>query len=186
MKPVLHYLIGKFVSSRVGFAMLKAYAFRTPAKHLYDHDGSLYMGRWRIVDEGSRGSKILAILTGYTHIRLHHICRADHDRELHNHPFDYRTYIAQGFYAEQYEEPAWQLSGAGEPWYVSGKRQGYRFVHAGRTATGNQNKFHRIDLIPTGGVWTMFCMKPDSGLWGFRGDDDVFIESHDYFKLKGY
>lgn len=178
MKQVLHYLIGKAVSSRPGFALLKWYAFRTPHKHLYDLDGSLYMGRWRVVDEGTRGSKILAILTGYTHIRLHRICRADHDRELHNHPFDYRTYVAKGFYAEQYEEPPPQR-------WAYETHHGYRFVHVGGTATGSHEKFHRIDLIPTEGVWTMFCMKADKGDWGFERDGE-YIPSRVYFAQRGY
>lgn len=175
MKQVLHYLIGKAVSSRPGFALLKWYAFRTPHKHLYDLDGSLYMGRWRVVDEGTYGSKILAILTGYTHIRLHHICRPDHDRDSHNHPFDYRTYIGKGFYAEQYEEPGIHDS----------RLCGYRFVYAGSTATGSHEKFHRIDLVPTEGVWTMFCMKQDKEDWGFERDGE-YIPSRTYFAQRGY
>lgn len=185
-------LIGKLASSRIGFALIKAYAFRTPHVHLHDLDGSLYMGRWSIVDEFKRvngkdttertlGSRVLEKYTGYRSIRLHHICRPDHDRELHNHPFDYRTFILDACYAEEFEEPT---KGLRQSWPPS-MHHGYRWVHRGQTATGSATKYHRIDIVPKAGVWTLFCMSRNTNDWGFKVDGE-HITSRRYFRMRGY
>jgi hypothetical protein len=183
---LVHTIIGKAVSSRIGFALIKAYAFRHPHVHLHDLDGSMYMGRWSVIDEFVRvngkdtkkrtlSSRVLEKLTGYRSIRLHHICRPDHDRAKHNHPFDYRTYICAGHYAEEYEEP-----GIHDSVYC-----GYRWLHAGATATGNAVKYHRIDLVSQGGVWTLFCMTRNTTEWGFKVDGK-HVTSRRYFRWAGY
>jgi hypothetical protein len=187
-----HWLIGRALSSRIGFALVKAYAFRTPHVHLHDLDGTLYMGRWSVVDEFKRvggkdtkrrtlGSRLLEWTTGYRSIRLHHICRPDHDRDLHNHPFDYRTFILHGCYAEEYEEPAGGLTQTWPPTLVPG----YRWVHRGGTATGSATKYHRIDVMPKDGVWTLFCMSRNTNAWGFKVDGQ-HVQSRTYFRMRGY
>ena len=67
------------------------------AGHLRNLDGSLYMGRWWVVPPNTARSRFLqAISRGrYETIRLHHINRGDEDRELHSHPFNYSTFIAE-------------------------------------------------------------------------------------------
>lgn len=174
MRQVLPYLIGKAVSQPLAFAILKAYAFRTPHAHLYDLDGSLYMGRWRVVDEGTLGGRILRAVTGYCSIRLHHINREDHDRDLHNHPFNYRTFICKGYYSEVYED--------GEGVFAD---DGNRFIHQGQSATGGPNKFHRISLVSVGGVWTLFCMTKNTDHWGFKVKGKL-VDSVRYFLRNGY
>jgi hypothetical protein len=101
LKAIGLRLFGAAVSSRPGAALLKRYAFRTPLRHLHDLDGGLYMGRWAVINEGTLGSRILERLTGYSSVRLHKIMRPDHDRDLHNHPFTYRTFVVRGFYVEE-------------------------------------------------------------------------------------
>jgi hypothetical protein len=177
MKQVLLWAAGRAMSSTLGFAIIKAYAFRTPHHHLKDLDGSDYMNRWRIVDEGTIGGRILEALTGYSSIRLHHICRPDQDRDLHNHPFEYRTFILRGHYSEVYQEPN----------TINGEmtEQGHRWVHTGGTATGGPGKRHRIDLVSNGGVWTFFMMSRNTERWGFFVNNK-FVESTRYFIRRGY
>lgn len=143
-----------------------------PFGHLLDVDGSLYMGRWSVIREGSLASRVLFKLTGYASIRLHHICRADNGRELHNHPFRYRTFILKGWYAEQ--RPC--------PWAETAVM---RIFHgAGDTATGTPHDLHRVSSVSPFGVWTLFFMSPNTGLWGF----DVsgrFVPSDTYKKAGG-
>ncbi len=157
-------------------------AVAPPHVHLFDLDGSMYMGRWSVVDEfvrvngkdtqtRTRASRVLEWATGYTSIRLHWIRRADHDRDMHNHPFNYRTFILKGFYAEEYD------TGHGI--------NGYRWVHRGQSATGSEDKFHRIDIVPTEGVWTLFCMTRNMNHWGFN-HEGTFIKSTRYFRMRGY
>lgn len=180
---MIHAIIGKALSSKLGFALIKAYAIRHPHVHLHDLDGSLYMGRWSIVDENVRiagretktrtkASVWLERLTGYRSIRLHHINREDHDRDLHNHPFSYRTFILDGHYSELYRNP-------GE------EQERYRFVHKGQTVTGHDQTFHRIDTVAVRGVWTLFCMSRNTDKWGFDVKG-VFVRSARYFMMRGY
>lgn len=193
-----HKIIGSIVSSSLGFALLKRYAFRTPHQHLYDKDsGEMYMGRWRVVDEFKEcgyydcglewhevrvrtvGSKVLQALTGYSSIRLHHINRKDHDRDLHSHPFKYRTFLCKGFYSEVFEDCVLFLH---RNYVTSGKR--FRMLFKGDTATGSAQKFHRISEVSPGGVWTLFCMTNNEEKWGFRVGNE-FVPSREYFALKG-
>jgi hypothetical protein len=172
MKYLALRLFGAALASQPGAALLRWYAERTPHRHLHDLDGSLYMGRWRVVDEGTFGSRLLQRLTGYSSARLHLIMRADHDRELHNHPFDYRTFIVRGWYSESYQSGLY------------GKTFQHA-VHAGGTGTGSANKFHRISAVSPGGVLTLFFMTPNRGQWGFNVAGE-FKDSVRYLLRKGY
>lgn len=143
---------------------------RFEARHLYDRDGTCYMRRWHVIREGGLASRVLERLTGYSSIRLHHLTRADHDRDLHNHPFSYRTFVLQGYYAEEFKV-----------------RQGKTHRHViseGQTAgVAPPSMFHRIDSVSSGGVWTLFCMTRNTGEWGFLSKGR-FVPSSKY--LKGY
>lgn len=146
-------------------------------KNLYDLDGSLYMGRWSIINEGTWAGRLLEKLTGFASVRLHWIRRADHDRDLHNHPFSYRSLILKGWYTEEYDEP----TGVGD----DARFIGLRTVKAGEWAEGHADKFHRIAAMPKKGVWTLFFMSKNTGVWGFnRGME--FIPSKEYFLQLGY
>jgi hypothetical protein len=177
-------LIGAVVSSSIGARLLKWYALRTPHSHLCEPNGDVYMGRWRVVNEGTLGSRILHALTGYSSIRLHHIKRPDHDRDLHNHPFAYRTFIVEGFYAEHYEEPVYPPTII-VPGLERALQRGYRVVFRGDTATGNGDKFHRISDVGPQGVWTLFCMTANTTDWGFKVNGKL-VNSVKYLLRKGY
>ena len=167
-------LFGKAVSSRLGSALLKRIAFRTPLRHLHDLDGTRYMGRWAIINEDTLASRILETLTGYASVRLHHITRADHDRDFHNHPFAYRTFIVAGGYAESFrfgpgytEFPFFDVLGPGD------------------SGTGGAHIYHRIAEVSSGGVWTLFFMTRNRDDWGFSVNGE-HVPSVRYLLRKGY
>lgn len=137
LKHIALRLFGAAVSSWAGQRFLTALS--RPHRHLHDLDGSLYMGRWRIVDEDSPVGKVMEYLTGYASARLHLIMREDHDRDLHNHPFAYRSFIVRGHYSEVCQDGLY-----GSPYYHE--------VTQGQTVTGSARKFHRIAHVPVGGV----------------------------------
>lgn len=166
-------ILSRFLASRFGAWAVKTIAFRDPARHLYDLDGSCYMGRWHVVREGSFASRVLERLTGYASIRLHQIMRADHDRDLHNHPFDYRTFVVGGYYSEQYQLPG------------TGQRVKARSIVIGETAATKADTFHRISSVSPGGVWTLFCMTRNTYIWGFKVKGR-FVKSDAYLKRRGY
>lgn len=171
MKNFFLALFGAFVSSTLGRKLLLWHAFKHPHRHLRDLDGGLYMGRWRVIDEGTLASRLLELLTGYASCRVHHIMREDHDRDLHNHPFRYRTFVLDGFYAERLTD-------------IDNYQRGDLLV-AGDTGTGSPDKFHRITVVPPEGVWTLFFMSRNTGEWGFLADGK-FVSSTRYLLRKGY
>lgn len=176
LNPPGSKLLAKFFATRLGFFLLKARARRTPpVKHLGSANGDLYMGRWRLVDEGGYEGKV-----GGTEwsARLHHIVRPDHDRDLHNHPFSYRTYVVKGWYEELYLDP-------------QGIKR-HRRISAGETQY-SAGTFHRITKVSPGGVWTVFVMDENMGDWGFRvlnpqGSDarvtHKYVLSREYFRAR--
>ena len=133
--------------------------------HLWRRGGQgPYMLRYRVVDTGTWQSAALKALTlgKYDHCRLHVIMQPDVDRELHNHPFNYRTFILDGWYRE--ERPG-----------------GKRNVLTGNTVTGAG--YHRIALVPPDGVTTLFFMGKDRGEWGFMVDGK-HVTSREFFATK--
>lgn len=166
---------------KLAFPIIKRYAFRRPHAHLYDRGelrhqrGALYMGRWHIVKAGTWQSRVLQLLTRgrYKTIRLHRICRPDHDRELHNHPFEYLTFILEGFYSEYFEHPRY------------GAERKYRTLFSGNHARGEHETFHRISDVSPNGVWTFFMMSENTETWGFKTDKG-FVNSVRYLLRKGY
>lgn len=164
-------ILSKALSAIFRSGVLNGVVFNAPARYLYDRDGTCYMRRWHIIREGTFASRVLQRLTGYASIRLHHLLREDHDREPHNHPFNYRTFVLDGYYTEAYR-----------------KRQGkdvLRDVLAGETATGNAEVFHRITEVAAGGVWTLFCMTPNTDAWGFLSKGK-YVPSAKYLARNGF
>lgn len=140
--------------------------------HLYNTEGDLYMGRWSVVAGGSIASRCLSLCTRgkYDHVRLHWIRRADADRELHNHPFNYRTFILQGGYREEYLPDGTMISLA-------------RSLNSGDTVESPLGHYHRITRVWQGGVWTLFCMGKDNGGWGFLVDGK-HMPSREFFAYR--
>jgi hypothetical protein len=122
---------------RVGWLIARAQ--RTPYFPLKG-----YMGRWWLV----RPSRWLPFS-----IRIHHIQRADFDRNLHNHPWNFHTIVLRGIYTEELLMPD------------GGKR--YQVASRGQTYTRNTGEYHRVASVGRGGVWTLFIMGRKRCDWGF-------------------
>ncbi|MGC4059385.1 MAG: hypothetical protein QM749_00400 [Aquabacterium sp.] len=118
------------------------------------HDGSVvYMKRWWLMPRcllhtDKEGNLMPRSWVPFS-LRIHHIVLPDSDRDLHDHPFDYRTIILDGFYVEE------DIFGA------------FRFRNTGDTVKARAQTFHRIDKVSDGGVWTLFIMGPRINGWGF-------------------
>lgn len=127
-----------------------ASAKRTPYFHIHGSDGTLYMARWWLL----RGRPAQDAAPWWLRwcpiaIRIHHIARPDLDRDLHDHPIDFRTMVLRGWYIEE------DIFGA------------MRLVSAGHTYRSVAERFHRIDEVSNGGVWTLFILGPRRNSWGF-------------------
>lgn len=110
-------------------------AMKRPAKHI-----GLYMHRWWLVPPSWRLP---------FSIRVHHILRPDLDRDLHDHPWNWRTIILSGWYIEE------DVFGS------------HHIRYEGETRAAFAETFHRIVEVPPNGVWTLFIMGRHRNPWGF-------------------
>lgn len=128
-------LVSRVLRKPAVLAWLKAHGERHPYTHL---DG--YMRRYWLVPE-SWGLPFA--------VRLHHILREDRDSVLHDHPFDFRTILLEGYYVEE---------------TVFGDLV---FRPQGSTRKMSAETFHRIHSVSDGGVWTLFITTRRRIHWGF-------------------
>jgi len=136
--------IACFIASRPWLInLLITWALRTPYYHIVGADDTVYMRRWWLVKQ----RRWLPFS-----IRIHHIMRPDHDRHLHDHPFNYRTIILRGWYEEEDSAGALHIR---EP---------------GDTVKATADTFHRINKVGKAGVWTLFIMGRRRNVWGFMVD----------------
>lgn len=149
-------LIADFIAARPRLVdWIITWAQRTPYFHIAGEDG-LYMRRWWLMPrwtlkEDEQGHLMPKAWMPFS-VRVHHICRPDHDRDLHDHPFNYRTVILRGWYVEE------NVFGD-----VAARPQGM-------TVSATANTFHRIAEVSPGGVWTLFFMGRRTNTWGFLVD----------------
>lgn len=139
-------------------------------------DGELYMERYWLFnpypDTGQSGAD-----RPWWHlpisIRIHCIRLPDQDAHRHDHPWNARTFILRGWYAEQRPVEIGAAIAKAFP-KVAGNLKGtidttfYRF--SGDTARLKFGEYHRITEVPIGGVWTLFVTGPHRGVWGFLVD----------------
>jgi hypothetical protein len=106
-------------------------------------NGVLYMKRWKFMPEHLPG------------FRLHNIIKSDSDRELHDHPFTFVTFILKGGYTEYLADGSKTWHGAPAVLYRPGKT------------------LHRLELpldangkeIP---AWTFVLRSKHWREWGFQ------------------
>lgn len=146
-------LIARFIAARPSLVdWLIARARRTPYFHIAGEEG-VYMRRWWLMPRWTlkadeRGNLMPKAWMPFS-VRVHHICLPDHDRDLHDHPFNYRTIVLRGWYVEE------NIFGD-----LTARPQGM-------TVSATANTFHRITDVSPGGVWTLFIMGRRINPWGF-------------------
>lgn len=130
-------------------------AQRTPYRHLPG-----YMGRWWLFNayedaDGNRPRRNF-LMRMLPSIRVHHILREDEGRDMHDHPWNARTFILRGWYFEDREGSEGRVL---RSWRIPGDTAKLRF-----------GEFHRITAVSRGGVWTLFITWRYRGEWGFKVD----------------
>lgn len=129
----------QFIAWLVTRPRVRAWVIKQARKRPYAHIGE-YMYRWWLVPEYWR----LPFA-----IRVHLIKREDLDPYLHDHPWNWRTIILDGWYHEEDE---------------------FGVVHhrtTGSTRGATAETLHRIAAVPTTGVWTLFITGRRRNRWGF-------------------
>lgn len=152
---------------------LIARAKRTPFTHITGPDGSVYMERyWLFNPYPADSSSKRAWWNFPISIRLHYIRRADDDRHLHDHPWNARTFILRGWYAERRQASKYDETGVR-----------CEFRSAGDTAALKFGEYHRISLVSEDGVWTLFISGKYRGTWGFLVNG-AKVAWRDYLNIK--
>jgi hypothetical protein len=137
-------------------------AMRTPYFHITSADGrDVYMERYWLFNPYPPKSDGAGRRWGdwLPSIRLHRIMREDQDRDLHDHPWNARTFILHGWYQEERLLPIRMSDDCTSTLLI--KRQ------PGDTARLNFGQYHRITQVSNGGVWTLFVTGRKRGTWGF-------------------
>ena len=128
-------------------------AVRTPYSHIRSEDGrDVYMYRWWLFNPYPASGEPPRWAWPSFSVRVHRIMRRDCDRHLHDHPWNARTIILDGYYVEVREGGAAVVRGKGD------------------TAALKFGEFHRIDHVSPGGVLTLFITWRYQGTWGFLVD----------------
>lgn len=105
--------------------------------------------------------------TKWFSINIHRIYKADEDKHLHNHPWNFTSILlAGGYYERTPDKLRLKLSGAINRY--------------------DRNKYHKIDTIYVGPVTTLCFMGPrtkEADDWGYLVDGE-FVHHKEYRKRK--
>ncbi len=178
MNPLWHAIAWLATRPRITLWLMQR-AQRTPYTHITSADGQhLYMGRWWLFNpygRGEDGEQTPARFAWLPSVRIHHICRADQDRDLHDHPWNARTIILRGWYEEERYAPPFDKDPVRERMLKNNPGAACLLVArhqrcAGYTGRLLFGQYHRISQVSEGGVWTLFITGRKRGTWGFDVD----------------
>lgn len=157
-------------------------AMKTPYLHIADKNGQPYMERYWLFNPyqwGKQDKERSKHPWCPINIRIHWIRRADADQHLHDHPWNARTIILRGGYAEKrlVRDVPQEMRGLIADEHKTFTRR------AGDTATLRFGEYHRITMVQPGGAWTLFISGPYQGTWGFLVDG-VKVKWREYLGLE--
>lgn len=130
-------------------------------------EGDLYLRRWVLVR------------TPWFQVMLHKILRPDADRELHSHPWWFRSIILKGGYVEEV------LNSSAENLKRGVVTTAYLPRRRGELCGHDLDGFHRIDRLLDGPAWTLVFTKGKEQAWGFLVNGK-WVHNQEYLKAKGY
>lgn len=122
-----------------------------PGQIIRGPDGSKYLTRTYLTGRGKDGWLLGAF--------FHHFHRGDHDRALHNHPWDWAIafILTGGYTAEERQDDDSVAVKSYPPFSIN-------LIRA--------KDFHRVDLLdPINGCWTLFVRHKRIQDWGFWDRD---------------
>lgn len=161
-------LVGALATSERGFAWLQRLTDRDSRQYSNIwHKGALYMGRWWVLKRH----------WNLPSVRLHFIARPDLARNLHSHPFNFRTIILRGWYMQEIPGKHWpsQKNDTRIVKMVQGMQATCYYNKGGETSN-----FHRITQVSRNGCWTLFIM------WGGKRHDWGFMTKAGYVPAAEY
>lgn len=169
MKEFIWKHIARFLAQpRIAKAIIR-HAQKTPYCHLPSNEDPSYMARWWVFNPYSRVTN--KPRWGWlcpVSIRVHHIRREDYDRAMHDHPWNARTIILDGWYLEKRPLLTGRFS---EPDRMDRREWlpdvELKWRRPGDTAALKFGEYHTIVEVADGGVYTLFFSSKWRGVWGF-------------------
>ena len=122
-----------------------------------------------ISKEGIVHFKRYGIQTPWFGIYLHFIYKADEDKHLHDHPWNYTSIVLKGSFVEQ--RPSGSL-------LFNVKR-----LYPGDVVRRKAGEFHKIYALMTPAVYTLFLTGPRIREWGYNVND-TWVDNVNYRKNK--
>lgn len=129
-------------------------SLQTPYTHIPPQTGE-YMKRYWLIKEDGWLSRLIGISA-----RVHFINSPDHDRDMHTHPFTFRTFVLRGSYVEQRRSfIEFYLNGQEVPQMIDRS--------AGSTYQLDSDTPHMIEWVEPGTV-SLFVYGRRVGDWFFQ------------------
>ena len=121
-------------------------------KEIKSKEGDVHFKRWQILK------------TPFGSIWLHAIHKADQDKHLHNHPWDFISVVLKGSYKEM-------------------TQQGIKFQTPGKINVRDGSEYHKILEVESEVVYTLFFVSKPKRLWGYDVDNR-FVDHEKYRDMK--
>lgn len=118
----------------------------------------VYMRRWPL------------ITTPWFEVKLHHILLPDGERELHDHPWSFLSFVLRGWYLEESQT------------YPSARKRINLIRWINRKSA---IELHRIAQVPPKGVWTLVFCGRRVREWGFSFPGGRWQKWDEYILSKG-
>jgi hypothetical protein len=93
--------------------------------------------------------------TPWFKVYLHHILQSDQDKHMHDHPFNFTSFILRGGYREDW---------AASPYWSDIKE---RYVTAGSLVRHDHTDAHKLTLT-TPQVWSLVFVSGETWDWGYQ------------------
>jgi hypothetical protein len=145
-------------------ALIK-HAMLYPYYPLYNDDDSLYASRYWLIKQRSWCP---------ISMRLHYYAHGDTGEDYHDHPWNNRTLVLTGGFAEaKMTVDGWTRMS---------------FLKAGDTKWRSSEEFHRIISVQYHGTWSLFIMYRKRKSWSFLVFDEQgghIVPWRDWMRMKG-
>jgi hypothetical protein len=129
-------------------------------KEIVSKEGEVHFRRYRV------------LITPWFDIYLHHILKSDQDKDMHDHPFSFKSLILSGAYQEICER---------HPDFSKLEIKEYLM---GDVVSHCGEDIHKISLL-TDSVWTLVFASKHYRMWGYRFNKDKhWIDFDTYRRLK--
>lgn len=116
------------------------------------------------------------IKTPWFGIFLHFIYKADEEKHLHDHPWNYVSLCLYGHFTEEYNNPKFNVQPCVPVIYQD--------CRAGKIIIREAKRFHKIHKLYSKVVCTLFLTGSEKRNWGYWLDDNTWVDHETYRKMK--